>query len=225
MLVVAAHPDDEVLGCGGSIARHVSLGHEVQVLILAEGITSRDLSRDRLIRTTELSALAQSAQKANALLGVSKLILEQFPDNRLDTVALLDLIHPIEAALSEFQPSLVYTHFNGDLNIDHRRIHDAVLTACRPTPGQSVKSILQFEIPSSTEWQSPNPSGSFSPSWHNDITAQLDKKLTALKAYESEMRPWPHARSLEAVSALAQWRGASVGVRAAEAFVLARHIE
>ncbi len=224
VLTIAAHPDDEILGCGGAMARHVAEGDELHVLILAEGLTSRDQARDRAAREGELSELARTAQQANALIGASSCTLLDFPDNRMDGVELLDIVKQIEAFVDKLQPDLVYTHFAGDLNIDHGRVSQAVATACRPVPGQSVKEIYFFEVPSSTEWQLDASAAAFRPDYFVDLGAgpYLNKKLEALKIYAGEMRDFPHARSLDAVEALARWRGASVGVVAAEAFATGR---
>ncbi len=224
ILVVAAHPDDEVLGCGGTIAKHTKVGDEVHVVILTEGITSRDKQRNPKRRKLELQKLVESAQMANKVLGVSSLNLHNFPDNRMDSVDLLDIIKVIEGYINKHQPEIVYTHHSGDLNIDHKIVNMAVVTACRPIPLQSVKTILFFEVLSSTEWQMPASALPFAPNWFVDISETLAVKLQALAAYQSEMRPWPHARSSEAMEYLARWRGAGIGVEVAEAFVLGRKL-
>ncbi len=224
VLVVAAHPDDEVLGCGGTIARHGDAGDQVQLLIVAEGATSRQQQRDRGEATEELSALAQAAQQAGEILGAQGVELLDLPDNRLDSLDRLDLIKQIEERIERHQPQVVYLHHAGDVNVDHRRLHEAVVTACRPTPGHSVRRLLSFEVASSTEWQPPSSAPAFQPNWFVDISAQWPRKREALAAYASEMRPWPHARSIEAVEHLVRWRGAQVGVEAAEAFCLLRQL-
>ncbi|MCA2879577.1 MAG: PIG-L family deacetylase [Microcystis sp. M046S1] len=224
ILVVAAHPDDEVLGCGGAIAKHTQNGDRVHILILAEGATSRNLERDRQLFQSELSALETAANQASKILGVNSLSLHDFPDNRMDSCDLLDIVKTIEQAINQYQPQIVYTHHAGDVNIDHQLIHQATVTACRPIPSQTVQTLLFFEIPSSTEWQTSGSALPFIPNWFVDISETLECKLQALKAYESEMRPYPHPRSLEAVEYLARWRAATIGVKAAEAFMLGRHI-
>ena len=224
ILFVAAHPDDEVLGCGGTIARHADAGDQVQVLIVAEGATSRQLQRNRNQATGELSALAQAAQRAGAILGSQGVELLDLPDNRLDSLDRLDLIKQIEQRIARHQPQVVYVHHAGDVNVDHRLLHEAVVTACRPTPRQPVQRLLSFEVASSTEWQPPGSAPPFQPNWFVDISAQWPRKREDLAAYASEMRPWPHARSLEALEHLARWRGAQVGVEAAEAFCLLRQL-
>ena len=225
VLVIAAHPDDEVLGCGASMARHVHDGDSVHVVILVEGMTSRDKKPDRSVRGDDLSKLGEAAKRANAILGVESLTLGNLPDNRLDTVPLLDITKLVEEHINTVKPDIVYTHHAGDLNIDHRLIHQAVVTACRPIPGNHlVDTLLFFEIASSTEWQTPGSASPFVPNWYMNISETLQIKKRALEEYESEMRPWPHARSIKAVIHLAHWRGANIGVEAAEAFMLGRRI-
>lgn len=225
ILVIAAHPDDEVLGCGGTIARYTKAGHKVDVLILAEGITSRSREGDRGHHASELMDLAKAAHHANEILGVNSLSLKTFPDNRMDSLDRLEVIKEVESFVQKIQPGVVYTHHRGDLNIDHQIVHEAAITACRPMPNQPVTKLCFFEIPSSTEWQVPVLASAFVPNYFVEITDTLDLKLEALRAYHTEMRPWPHARSVEAVEHLARWRGASAGVHAAEAFVLGREVK
>lgn len=223
-LVVAAHPDDEVLGCGASIYKWATAGDDVHVLILAEGITSRDISLESNATSAALDELAEAARAASRILTVSSLSLHDFPDNSMDTVRFLDIVKIVETFVSKLTPNVVVTHHAGDLSIDHRITHNAVLTACRPLPDCCVKLILCFETPSATEWQSPVFNQPFTPNWFEDVSQTFDVKLKALEAYESEMRNWPHSRSIESVQNLARWRGASVGVEAAEAFMLIRQI-
>lgn len=224
VVVVAAHPDDEVLGCGGTMAKHRAKGDRVTTIIVAEGSTSRQASRDRQSDAGNLSALKQAAFRANAKLGVEDVRFLEFPDNRLDIVSRLDLVKALELELSELQPDCIYTHSNADLNIDHQLVHEAVLTACRPVPGQVTHTILCFEVASSTEWRGAGSSAPFVPNWFVDISAHIEAKAFALQEYATEMRAWPHARSIESLLSLAKWRGAGNGVGAAEAFQLARHL-
>lgn len=168
--------------------------------------------------------LAQSAKKAGEILGVKSTKLLNYPDNRMDSINMLDVVKSIEEHIEKRKPEMVVTHHPGDLNIDHQIIHQAVLAACRPQPGHPVKRIISFEVPSSTEWQSPIIGSPFMPNWFEDISESLDLKIDALNTYQSELREWPHARSLRAVKHLARWRGASVGCEAAEAFMLNRFI-
>lgn len=223
--IIAAHPDDEVLGCGGAIARFSAEGKAVHVLILAEGVTARDLSRSRDNRQEELHTLTQSAHEAHRILGSASLELLDFADNRMDSYDRLDIVKAVEQFIDRYKPTVVFTHHLSDVNVDHRRVHEAVITACRPIPGYSVKKILFFEVASSTEWRPAYSVLPFIPNYFINISHFLDKKMQALQAYSSEMRVFPHARSLEALEHLAKWRGASVGVIAAEGFVLGRGVE
>lgn len=223
-LVIAAHPDDEVLGCGATIARLATEGWNVHVLIIAEGETSRNDRRNPAMHQGALSDLVKCAEAANSILGSSSLKLSSLPDNRMDGVELLDVVKLVEAEIDRHKPCMVLTHHAGDVNIDHRVLHDAVIAACRPQPQHSVKSLLFFEIPSSTEWR-PAASGMyFAPNYFFDVTDYITQKLEALRAYAPEMRSFPHPRSMEAVEYLARWRGATVGCAAAEAFMLGRNI-
>ena len=224
VLVVAAHPDDEILGLGGTVARHGDEGDRVRTLILAEGATSRDAVRDAEGRSDELHQLVVAAQRAAEALGVEAPQMLGLPDNRMDSLTLLDVVKPIEQLVRSFQPQIVYTHHGGDLNVDHQVAHQAVLTACRPLPGSSVEAIYTFETVSSTEWASESTGDTFRPTRFVGITDQLERKLAALEAYSSEMAAFPHARSMESVRALAALRGASVGVDAAEAFMVVREV-
>jgi N-acetylglucosamine malate deacetylase 1 len=224
ILVVASHPDDEVLGCGASIAKWTEAGNEVHVLILAEGATSRDAVRNPANRIDELSALAKATHASGDILGITSVRLLNFPDNRLDSVDLLDVIKAVEEQIERINPETVCTHHSGDLNIDHRITHQAVVTACRPQPRQVVRRLLAFEVPSNTEWQPPSSALAFQPNWFEDVSGTINRKLQALEVYFAEMRPWPHSRSLQAVEHLARWRGASVGCESAEAFELIREV-
>lgn len=218
VLVVAAHPDDEVLGCGGSIAKHIDSGDVVNVLIMADGESSRANTSDINIKKRH-----GNAQKAAAILGLDPYIFLNYPDNKMDTVDFLDVVQSIESVLFDLKPEIIYTHYSKDLNIDHRIVAKATLTACRPQPVFFVKRFLQWETLSSTEWSDPSEK-QFQPNWFVDISTQLDRKIEALKCYDDEMRLWPHARSYEAVKHLAKWRGATVGLDAAESFLLTRNL-
>ena len=224
ILIIAAHPDDEVLGCGGSMLKWSKQGKEVHVLILAEGITSRDKIRKREKRKKDLSELNDCALEANKILGVKSIKLLNYPDNRMDSITLLEIVKTIEKHIDKLKPSIIVTHHANDLNIDHKIVHQAVFTACRPKTGSQIKRILSFEVPSATEWESPSFASAFTPNWFEDISENLDTKIKALKIYKNEMLPWPNSRSIRAIEHLARWRGASVGCEAAEAFILLREI-
>lgn len=223
VLVVAAHPDDEVLGCGGTLAKHAAYGDDVFVLILGDGVTSRgvvDSEVDEL--TMERRHNARQAAKTLRIQGPE---FQSYPDNQMDSVALLDIVKDIEAMIDRVAPEIVYTHNASDVNIDHRVVHDAVITAVRPQPGQCVKKLLFFEVPSSTEWRPGKSMAAFSPDFFVDISEFVEQKLKALSCYQNEMREFPHPRSVEACLHLTKWRGATVGVQAAEAFEVGRIIE
>lgn len=221
--VIAAHPDDEVLGCGGTIARLANEGYKVHILLMADGESSRE-SAGQPIDHGLLSARNAEAKNACKILGCSSVKSLNLPDNRLDRLERLDIVKQIEQFVERYQPSTVFTHHIGDVNIDHRIVHDAVIAACRPQPDHPVKELLFFEIPSSTEWRPPGSAVTFAPSVFFNVSGTLDLKLKALQVYERELRTFPHARSLKAVEALARWRGATVGVEAAEGFVLGRKL-
>ena len=223
VLILAAHPDDEVLGCGGTIAKLSDGGVDVHVAFLADGVFSR-IGNDRATQQLQLNARRIAAKKACEILGIRSVTFGDFPDNQLDTISLLEIIQAVELIIDRHKPDTVFMHHFGDLNIDHRRLHEAAVTACRPQSGHSVKTILSYEVPSSTEWQLPGNGPAFTPNWFVDITDTLHRKLTALEVYSDELRPWPHPRSLKAVEHLASWRGASVGVDSAEAFILGRQL-
>lgn len=222
--VICAHPDDEVLGCGGTMARLADAGHQVHILVLAEGATSRDVRRDVEHRSAELGRLREAAAAAARVLGAASVTFGEFPDNRMDAVDLLDVVKYVEAFLFEKQIGTVMTHHGADLNLDHQIVFRAALTASRPLPGGQVHTFLSFEVPSSSEWSSPSIAVPFHPTWYEDIDLTFERKLQALRCYETEMRAWPHPRSYEGVEALARWRGVSVGKRAVEAFELIRRI-
>ncbi len=215
ILIVAAHPDDEVLGCFGTVARMIEEGSEAYTLILGEGKTSRDESRMLGKREEELKKLGSEIFRANRVIGIKKVFVEQFPDNRFDSVDLLDIVKVVSKVKEEIQPDVVFTHFKNDLNIDHRITCQAVLTATRPMKGETVKEIYSFEILSSTEWNYPL---SFSPDVYFDIGNTLHLKLQAMKEYVSELCQYPHPRSLEGIKLNAQYHGMRIGRGYVEAF-------
>ena len=221
ILIIAAHPDDEILGCGGSAARFIAEGSEVSTLILGEGVTSRDEKRQRTLRKKDLEKLKKEVHEANNVIGIKNIFLYDFPDNRFDTIAFLDIVKIIEEVKNKISPDTLYTHCWQDLNIDHRLTYQAVLTACRPLQVETVKEIYSFEVPSSTEWNYPYM---FSPNIFIEINQTIQKKVNALQCYSSEVKEFPHPRSLEAVKVIARRWGSVAGVNYAEAFELIRSI-
>ncbi|RJQ23943.1 MAG: PIG-L family deacetylase [Nitrospiraceae bacterium] len=224
ILVIAAHPDDEVLGCGGTTAKLAKQGNDVHVLILGEGVTSRDDKRNRPARGEEIRQLKRQAEKAHKLLGIKKTFLYDFPDNRFDTVPLLDIVKAIEKVKKGTMPEIVFTHHRGDLNIDHQITFRAVMTAFRPVKGERAREIYSFEIASSTEWSVPSASDHFMPNYFSDISKTIAQKIKAINEYKSEIRAFPHPRSAESVKAYAVRRGIQAGLPAAEAFEIIRII-
>jgi len=218
ILVVAAHPDDEVLGCGGTIAIHVENGDNVNVIFFSDGVTSRNSN----IGNLNIDKRKHASIAACKILGVNNTHFLGFPDNRLDTIPLLDLVQDLECVISKIKPSVIYTHHAGDLNIDHKIVHQTVMTACRPQPNCTVREIYSFEVLSSTEWSSPSLDSFFMPNKYVNISSVLDLKLLALDEYNEEMRDFPHSRSIKSVISLANFRGASMGMVAAEAFKIDR---
>lgn len=222
ILVIAAHPDDEVLGCGATIAKHAQAGDRVWTLILGEGITAR-AGLSATAQKKMLKELHNTARRAaNLTMGVKKLILEKLPDNRFDTVPLLKLAQLIEKVIEKFQPIVIYTHSHSDVNIDHRLTAEAVEAATRPMKGLAVKEVLSFEIPSSTEWNMAK-AAFFRPNVFVEVSQTWPQKEKALRHYQSELRSFPHPRSLEYIDALTKIRGGQAGFPRAEAFQLNYH--
>ena len=219
VLVVAAHPDDEVIGCGGTMAAHAASGRPVHVLLMTDGVGARDKTAPP---ARDVSGRADAAREAARILGAHEPRMLSFPDNAMDTCPLLDVIRAIEACVNEVRPQTVYTHHRGDLNIDHEIVHRAVLTACRPQPGHPVSEVFCFPVRSSTEWSAQNAGSVFAPCLYVDITRTLDLKMKALGAYSQEMREPPHTRSMAAIEAQSRTAGASVGLAAAEPFEVVR---
>lgn len=219
VLVVAAHSDDEVLGCGGTIAKHVDNGDNVYVVFMTDGVASRPK-----VEISDCDERVLSSENALRVLGAKQVFYFDFPDNQMDSIPLLLIAKKIESVVEDIAPNIVYTHFSEDLNIDHQMTHKAVLTACRPQVSCSVKEIYCFEVLSSTEWNT-KASNVFLPQKIVDISQQWEKKCNALECYAQEMRPSPHSRSFACVDALARLRGANYGLSYAEAFFIERIIE
>jgi LmbE family N-acetylglucosaminyl deacetylase len=217
VLVVAAHPDDELLGCGGTAARLAREGHSVYTAILGEGVTSRRAQREGA-DPADLKRLRGCSQRVADLLGVKELSLHGLPDNRFDSLPLLDVIKVVEELIDRWRPTAIYTHHGGDLNVDHQVVSRAVLTAARPIEGRPVRELYMFEIASSTEWAFQQLAPVFRPNVFVNIENTLSLKLEGMRQYESEVRQFPHPRSPEALTAIAQRWGSVVGCRAAEAF-------
>ncbi len=220
ILVFAAHPDDELLGIGGTVRKLANEGKEVRAVILAEGITSRSEKRSDA-DASELAELKKDAEKAAKIIGYKSIEFCGFPDNRMDSMDLLDIIKVISKYVEKYKPDTIFTHHHGDLNIDHRLTHEAVLTACRPTGDYCVKRIYTFEIPSSTEWNY-SYAEPFTPNVYYDVTDTINSKIEGMACYRSESTKYPHPRSSEALLSLGRYRGSNVNYDMAEAFMLIR---
>jgi LmbE family N-acetylglucosaminyl deacetylase len=217
IVVIASHPDDEVLGAGGTLAAHALDGDKVFPIIVADNNSTRyDESHN--------SELKQACRRCCATLGIEEPEFLGFPDQKLDTLPQIELNQALEERMQRHRPTVVYAHHGGDMNRDHQVMHDCTMVACRPKPGAFVRRVLAYSVPSSSDWAPQVPGRSFVPNWFVDISATLDKKLAALVHYKSETPPFPHPRSLRAIETQARFWGSSVGVDAAEPFVLMRNV-
>lgn len=223
ILVIAAHPDDEVLGCGATLKRFAKEGKDVYIAILGEGITSRYKNREDAGRGA-VNELKGKSQKVAKYLGAKAIFCFDLPDNRFDTVPLLDIIKITEEVIGNVRPTIIFTHHGSDLNIDHVIVHRAVMTAARPMLGCPVKDILMFEVASSTEWSLGKFKPVFNPNIFYDVSKTVDAKINAMKLYGTELRKFPHPRSKEAIIASVKRWGSVAGFKAAEAFELLRSI-
>ncbi len=224
VLIVAAHPDDEVLGVGGTVARHVAEGDEVYALILGEGQTSRGRHREDIDQKV-VEALHKNTLDSAKAVGYQEVFFADFPDNRFDHVDLLDIVKVVEQMIGKLHPEIVYTHYSGDLNVDHQYTARAVLTASRPIGDYCVAEIYAFETLSSSEWNfdySAQPA--FCPNVFVDITDYYYKKEQAMNCYVSELCDFPHPRSLVGMDFLSKTRGMTAGMERAEAFMLVRSV-
>ena len=215
VLVVAAHPDDEILGAGGALAKHVDLGDEVHAVIVSEGATSR-------YTEGEASVLRVASEQSAAVIGFASLDHLELPDQRLDGSPLIDLTQAIEPILQRLRPSHVYTHSHVDVNTDHGQVARAVWTSCRPYAAPFVERLLAFETPSSTEWAWPTSDNAFLATWFVDIEFTLARKLEAMACYDTELRPYPHPRSIRALTERAAYWGSVAGLVSAEPLTLVR---
>lgn len=223
ILIVAAHPDDEILGCGGTIAKY-SPSNDVYIAILGEGASARYPRREDVPKEC-FDELQKQSRQVGKTLGVKDNLFLNLPDNRFDTVPFLDIVKKVENIISEIGPDIIYTHHGGDLNIDHRISFLSVLTAARPAKGCPVKEVYSFEVPSSTEWSFQRVNGPFCPNVFEDISQSMDLKIKCMNLYKNETGSFPHPRSEEALISIAKRWGAVAGVGCAEAFELIRWLK
>ncbi|NJN56161.1 MAG: PIG-L family deacetylase [Leptolyngbyaceae cyanobacterium SL_5_9] len=217
VLVVAPHPDDEILGCGGTIARHTAQGDEVQVLIMTRGAPD-------VYPLDDEEDIRREAKAAHATLGVSKTHFLDFPAPKLDTIPGYQLADAIATIIRQYQPQIIYSPHRGDVHLDHQKVYLATLVAARPVNQCPVRQLLCYETLSETEWAPPASDTAFVPTVFINITDYLDLKLKAMHCYQSELQHTPHPRSLQAIETLAKQRGSTVSLLAAEAFMLVRQI-
>jgi LmbE family N-acetylglucosaminyl deacetylase len=226
IMVVVAHPDDELLGVGATLNLLVKKYDSfIKVVILGEGITSRSENRDIEKWKNELEIHRSNIKNAQKIIGYQELEIYDFPDNRFDSVAILDIIKVVENEKNKFQPDFIFTHHGGDLNIDHQRTFESVMTACRPMSQEKVNTIITFETPSGTEWSASSDPKYFNPNFFVSIGIEnLQSKIAAMECYEFEKRSYPHPRSPKALEVLAKRWGIATGVLFAEAFCIIRSI-
>ena len=223
VLIIAAHPDDEVLGMGGTISKYTSQGIEVNLLIVTDGSSSQCSQRHDI--DSIIAAKKNETRKCADLLGINKIFYGNLPDMKLDATPHIEINRVIEGVIDEVKPSIVYTHFSGDVNKDHGCVYESTLVACRPVQNQCVKKLFSYSVPSSTEWNIQNENSVFTPNWYEDISGKhAEIKYNAFSCYETEVRPYPHPRSIEYLRILDSAEGLKVGLQAAESFILLRSI-
>lgn len=224
ILVIAAHPDDEVLGLGGTIAKYAASGAEITLLIITDGSSSQYRGR------ADLDSIIENKKKETAaaakILGITRIIYGGLPDMQLDMTPHIEINSVIEKAVGEYKPNTVFTHFYGDINKDHRCVYESTSVACRPFESQCVKKILLYSVPSSTEWSLPRAETAFMPNWYENIEGNsAQKKYQALECYKTELRDYPAPRSVRYLKNADSAEGNRVGLTAAESFMLVRNIE
>ena len=220
ILIIVAHTDDESFGCGGLIKKMSLNKNKISAISFTNGVGARSNNKDKEIKKRKLSSI-----KASKILGFSWLAQYDYPDNQLDTVSLLEIIQVIEKHKKQFKPHIVITHNFSDLNIDHRKIAEATLTAFRPEPNEKLEQLLTFEVPSATDFRILKNKKNFIPNYFVNINKFLNAKIKAIKSYKSEVKPYPHSRSITGLKNLNKIRGNQSGLRYAEAFEVVRKIE
>ena len=234
VLVIVAHPDDEVLGMGGTLRKLSVKNHDIKVVFLATGIAARRSDKFRnetkyeinktLIKKMEeqIKKLRLDAKRALKILGIKNIEFFNFPDNEMDMVSNLEITKTIENIIKKFKPDVIYTHTKNDINVDHRAIFNATITATRPSTRVNVKKVICFEVPSSSEW---NFGDTFSPNIFVDIKRELSYKKKAIQTYKTELKKFPHPRSANSLDIIAKRWGTVSGFEASEAFELIRELD
>lgn len=221
VLVLAPHADDEVLGCGGTMARHINDGHHVSICVL----TNASVGSPELFSAEQIVSIRDEAKQAHKVLGVSDTYFLELPAPQLEQYPQYKIAQAIGKVIKESGAELLYVPHRGDLHMDHGAVYNAALVAARPLAGQTVKKILAYETLSETEWGHPTPDAAFIPTVFSPFEkAEMQAKLTAMACFASQVKPPPHSRSLEAIESLAKLRGATVSHHFAEAFMLIREI-
>lgn len=220
VLVVVAHSDDESISMAGTIAKHVKKGDKVYVVSMTNGVSSRHYADADQVEHREISSDLASKE-----LGFQWVARYDFKDNAMDGYPLIEVVKAVEKVKSEYKPTLVYTHSGADLNVDHRVVANAVLTAFRPQPNENCKELRLFEVASATDYGNKAITGSFEPNLFVNISDEWSSKVRALEAYSSEMHDCPHSRSIKGIENLAKLRGNQIGYKLAEAFEVLRKIE
>jgi LmbE family N-acetylglucosaminyl deacetylase len=223
VLAIVAHPDDEIIGCGATLRRLANAGHRVYSCVLS---ASADARHDR----PDLDRLRRISVESARMVGIEDSVHLEFKNIQFNTVPHLDMVRAIEGAITRFRPEWIFTHFPGDLNIDHRVCYEAAASAVmlpqrlsRDLPVTLIKRVYLFEIQSSTDW-SLAPNETFRPNSFFDVTDTFTTKVEALRHFEGALKPYPHSRSEENITALARVRGGAVGIEMAEAFMLVRDV-
>ncbi len=217
ILAISAHPDDETIGAGGTLAKHVAAGDEVYWVVATQAYTPRWPQH-------VLDRASQQIDEVQEFFGIKQVFRLGFPTMHLNTIPSIDLASALQQVVDEVRPDVVYTTPRNDVNEDHRAIFDATLIACRPLPGSSVKRLLSYEIITTTRFGSPSGCQMFEPNVFVDISDYLETKVQAMAIFETELREFPHPRSLEGLRILCRERGMSVGIEAAECFELIREM-
>ena len=217
ILVIAPHPDDEVLGCGGTIAKHAACGDEVYVCVVTKGC-------EPLFKEEFVSQVRKECLEADKFLGAKETVMWEFPAAMVESTPRHELNAKIIHLVQSVKPEIVYIPHRGDMQLDHKLIADACMVALRPKYGHIVKRIYSYETLSETGWDAPNVRNDFIPTMYNDITDYIDMKVCSMGKFRSQLSDFPNARSLQAIKALAEYRGATVNVKAAEAFSVIREI-